>query len=90
MHNRKVTKNALTLTTQKSPLGVSLSLSHTHIPLPLGVNFEFSDVYHRHFYKEFPPGYRVRPYNLVPTAFPLCCLNGFQRLHDDITYLEQG
>ena len=32
---KKVTKNALTQTTQKSPLGVSLSLSHTHIGLPL-------------------------------------------------------
>ena len=31
---KKFTKNALTLTTQKSPLGVSLSLSHTHIGLP--------------------------------------------------------
>ena len=30
---KKFTKNALTLTTQKSPLGVSLSLSHTHIGL---------------------------------------------------------
>ena len=27
-------KNAVTLTSQKSPLGVSLSLSHTHIGLP--------------------------------------------------------
>ena len=34
---KKFTKNALTLTTQKSPLGVSLSLSHTYIGLPLGV-----------------------------------------------------
>ena len=30
---KKFTKNALTLTTQKSPLGVSFSLSHTHIGL---------------------------------------------------------
>ena len=28
------TENAPTLTTQKSPLGVSLSFSHTHIGLP--------------------------------------------------------
>ena len=28
---KKFTKNALTRTTQKSPLGVTLSLSHTHI-----------------------------------------------------------
>ena len=32
---KKVTKNALTLTTQKSSLGVSLSLSHTHIGLKI-------------------------------------------------------
>ena len=31
---KKFTKNALTLTTQKSPLEVNLSLSHTHIGLP--------------------------------------------------------
>ena len=31
---KKFTKNALALTTQKSPVGVSLSLSHTHIDLP--------------------------------------------------------
>jgi len=31
---KKFTKNALTLTTQKYPLGVSLSLSYTHIGLP--------------------------------------------------------
>ena len=35
------TKNALTLTTHKSPLGVSLSLSHTHIGLPWGFNLDF-------------------------------------------------
>ena len=34
---KKVTKNALTLTTQKSTSGVSLSLSHTYIGLPWGV-----------------------------------------------------
>ena len=31
---KKFAKNALTLTIQKSPLGVSLSLSQTHIGLP--------------------------------------------------------
>ena len=31
---KKFTKNALTLTTRKSPLGVSLSLSHNHTGLP--------------------------------------------------------
>ena len=31
---RNLQKNAPTLTTQKSPLGASLSLSHTHIGLP--------------------------------------------------------
>ena len=30
---KKFTKNAVTLTTQKSPSGISLSLSHTHIGL---------------------------------------------------------
>lgn len=41
VHNRKVTKNALTLTTQKSPWGVSLSLSHTHVGLPEVFNLNF-------------------------------------------------
>ena len=36
---KKSTKNALTLTTQKYPLGVSLS--HTHIGLPYGFNLNF-------------------------------------------------
>ena len=31
---KKFTKNALTLTTQKSPLVASLSLNHTYIDLP--------------------------------------------------------
>ena len=33
-HNDKSTKNSLTLTTRKSPVGVSLSLSHIHTGLP--------------------------------------------------------
>ena len=33
---KKFTKNALTLTTEKSSLGVSLNLSHTHIGSPSG------------------------------------------------------
>ena len=37
---KKFTKNALTLTTQKSPSN-SLSLSHTHIDLPYGFNLNF-------------------------------------------------
>ena len=41
LYIEKVTKNALTLTTQKSPLGVSLSLSHTHIGLPWWFNVNF-------------------------------------------------
>ena len=36
-----ITKNALTLTTQKSPLAVSLSLSQTYIGLSLGFNLNF-------------------------------------------------
>ena len=38
---KKFTKNALTLTTQKSPLEVNLSLSHTHIGLPQGFKLNF-------------------------------------------------
>ena len=38
---KKFTRNAPTLTNQKSPLGVSLSLSHTHIGLPWGFNLNF-------------------------------------------------
>ena len=38
---KKFTKNALTLTTQKYSLGVSLNLSHTHIGLPYGFNLNF-------------------------------------------------
>ena len=37
----KFTKNALTLTSQKSPWGVILSLSHTDIGLPEGCNLNF-------------------------------------------------
>ena len=37
----KFAKNVLTLTTWKSPLGVSQSLSHTHIGLPMGFNLNF-------------------------------------------------
>ena len=38
---KKFTKNALTLTRQKSTSGVSLSLSHTYIGLPWGFNLNF-------------------------------------------------
>ena len=34
LYMEKFTKNVLTLTTQKYPLGVRLSLSHTHTDLP--------------------------------------------------------
>ena len=34
LYMEKFTKNVLTLTTQKYPLGISLSLSHTHTGLP--------------------------------------------------------
>ena len=37
LYIKKFTKNALTLTTQKSPLGVSLNLSHTHIGVLRGL-----------------------------------------------------
>ena len=39
---KKLTKNAVTLTTQKFLLGVSLSLYHTHIGLLQGFNLGFS------------------------------------------------
>ena len=38
---KKFTKNVLTLTTQKSPSGVSLSFSHTHIGHPWGFSLNF-------------------------------------------------
>ena len=38
---KNFTKNVLTLTTQKSPLGVNLSLSHAYIGLPQGFNLDF-------------------------------------------------
>ena len=38
---KKFTKNALTLTTQKSTSEFSLSLSHTYIGLPWGFNLNF-------------------------------------------------
>ena len=34
-------KKAMTLTSKKSPLGVSLRLNHTNIGLPWGFNFNF-------------------------------------------------
>ena len=48
--HKKIYKKALTLTTQKSPLGISLSLSNTHISslVSLRVEFEFSDEHPRH------------------------------------------
>ena len=50
----KFTKNALTLTTQKSPWGVSLSLSHTHIGLPEGLNLNFPTSIPVTFIRESP------------------------------------
>ena len=41
LYIKKFTKNALTLTTQKSPLGVSLNWSHTHIGLLRGLIWIF-------------------------------------------------
>ena len=43
VHELKFAKKAVTLTSQKSPLRVSLSLSHTHFGLPQGfdVNVNF-------------------------------------------------
>ena len=53
---KKFTKNALTLSTQKSSLGVSLSSSHTHICLPYGFNFNFPTSIPVTFMSESPPG----------------------------------
>ena len=53
--HRNLQKNALTLTTQKSPLGVSLSLNHQHSPL-WEVNWNFPTSKHpRYFYMGAPP-----------------------------------
>ena len=41
LYMEKFTKNVLTLTKHKSPLGVSLSLSHIHTGLPQGFNLNF-------------------------------------------------
>ena len=41
LYMEKFTKNVLTLTTHKSPLGVSLSLRHIHTGLPWGFNLNF-------------------------------------------------
>ena len=41
VHKEICKKKAVTLTSQKSPLGVSLSLSHTHIGLPWGFKLIF-------------------------------------------------
>ena len=53
---KKFTKNALTLTSQKSPLGISLSLSHTHIGLPWGFNLNFPTSIPVTFKGEYPQG----------------------------------
>ena len=52
---KKFTKNALTLTTQKSPLEDGLSLSHTHIGPP-GFNLNFPMSITVTFIWECPPG----------------------------------
>ena len=52
---KKFTKNALTVTTEKSPLGFSLELGpHPHWS-SLEVYFEFADEHPRHFYIGVPP-----------------------------------
>ena len=54
LYIKKFTKNALTLTTQKSPVGVSLNLSHTHICL-LWSNLNFPTSISATFLWESPP-----------------------------------
>ena len=56
LYIKKFTKNALTLTAQKSPLGVSLKLSHTHISLPSWFNLNFPTNIPVAFIWESPPG----------------------------------
>ena len=56
---KKFTKNALTLTTQKSPLGVSSSLSHTHIGFLQGFNLNFPTKILVSFIWESPLGKRT-------------------------------
>ena len=62
---KKCTKYALTLTIQKSPIGVSLSLSHTYIGLLWGFNLNFPTSIPVTFIWEFPPpgSYRDRSNN---------------------------
>ena len=54
---KKVAENALTPTTQKSPLGVSLTLTTPTLVSLLGVKFECSDERPRHFYMRVPPAF---------------------------------
>ena len=54
-------KTALTLTTQKSPLGVSLSSSHTHIGLAYGFNVNFPTSIPVSFIWESPRDLRGSP-----------------------------
>ena len=53
---KKFTENVVTLTTQKSPLGVSFSLSHTQIGLPGRFHFHFPTSNPDTFTWEFPAG----------------------------------
>ena len=61
---KKFTKNALTLTTQKSPLGGQYKLEpHPHWS-PFGIKFEFSNEYPCHFCMGVPSG------PIPPTPLP--------------------
>ena len=72
---KKFAKNALTVTTEKSPLGFSLELGpHPHWS-SLEVYFEFADEHPRHFYIGVPPppGGRawmhIRGYKTIKSKF---------------------
>ena len=64
---KKFTKNVLTLTTQKSPSGVSLSFSHTHIGHPWGFSLNFllsipdTFIWESHLPPPRPPGATALP-----------------------------
>ena len=60
---KKVTKNALTQTTQKSPLGRQFKLEPNPHWSPFGVKFEFSGEHPRHFYMRVPPGLLYTSFN---------------------------
>ena len=70
-------RTALTLTTQKSPLGVSLSSSHTHIGLPYGFNVNFPTSIPVSFIWESPRDLRGFPIGFSGSGIFLIYGSGF-------------